>query len=102
MSYAVARLRMFGAEPRRPHESWREWTTRVLRQPPFRRVKHPGNYAYVFGLNASARRRLDKLHGGGDPYPRRDDEIARHASGRGGALPAENGDPGHSRQPKRG
>lgn len=29
------------------------------------------NYAYVFGLDAGARRRLAEMHDGGKPYPHR-------------------------------
>lgn len=69
ITYAVRRLRDFGAPARQPGDSWGDWTARVLRQPPFRRIKHPGNYAYVFGLNAGTRARLEEIHGGGQPYP---------------------------------
>lgn len=67
--YAIRRLLEYGAHPRRPGESWADWTTRVTVLPPFRRVKHPGNFAYVFGLDGAASRQLETLHDGGLPYP---------------------------------
>lgn len=71
IDYAVARLLSYGAPPRRPGEAWRTWTDRVLRLPIFRRIRHPGNFAYVFGLDRRTATRLSTLHDGGSPYPRR-------------------------------
>jgi hypothetical protein len=72
--YAIRRLVEYGAEPRRPMETWSDWVARITRLPPFRRIKHPGNYAYVFGLDDPARDQLAALHDGGLPYP-----AQRHA-----------------------
>lgn len=58
---AAARLVAAGADPRRPGEEPRAWLARVL--PSFRRVRHPGNHAYVWRLDGE---RLASL-----PYPRR-------------------------------
>lgn len=70
MDYAVRRLLAYGAPPRARGESWSAWTGRVVRLPVFRRVRHPGNLAYVFGLDRHAAARLVDLHDGGQPYPR--------------------------------
>ncbi len=79
IGYAVRRLREYGAEPRKPGESWRDWTSRIIRQPPFRRVKHPGNYAYVFGLDDQTVSRLLAMHDGGQPYPRKSGQTCAGA-----------------------
>lgn len=71
MDYAVRRLLAYGAPPRARGESWSAWTGRVVRLPVFRRVRHPGNLAYVFGLDRHAAARLADLHDGGQPYPRK-------------------------------
>jgi hypothetical protein len=71
IGYAVRQLRAYGAPARAPGESWRAWTDRVCALPPFRRVRHPGNFAYVMGLDALATARLAALHEGGLPYPKR-------------------------------
>jgi hypothetical protein len=72
IDYAVRRLRSYGAPPRARGESWSEWTERVVRLPVFRRVRHPGNLAYVFGLDRRTTAHLADLHEGGRPYPRAD------------------------------
>lgn len=71
IDYAVRRLLDLGAERRNPREDWSTWLSRVLRPPVFRRVHHPGNYAYLFGLDAQTATRLSNLHNGGQPFPRR-------------------------------
>lgn len=70
LDYGVARLRSYGAPQRRRGESWTDWTARVLMLPIFRRVFHPGNYAYVFSLNTPTRKAVARLHEGGKPYPK--------------------------------
>jgi hypothetical protein len=70
--YAVERLRAYGAPLRVAGESWSHWTARVLCLPMFRRVRHPGNFAYIFGLDPATTARLSDLHEGGNPYPRRE------------------------------
>lgn len=69
--YAAEQLLAAGAPPREPHESLAEWVTRALRAPGFRHVRHPGNLAYVFGLDASMRSELRAAHAGGLSYPKR-------------------------------
>lgn len=44
-----------GAEPRRVGEDPRAWLARVLVEPTFRRLNHPGNLSYVFGLDREAK-----------------------------------------------
>lgn len=44
-----------GAEPRRFGEDPRAWLDRVLVEPTFRVLRHPGNLTYVFGLDRAAR-----------------------------------------------
>lgn len=68
--YAARQLLDAGAPARWPWEDLRSWVDRALRAPCFRRVRHPGNLAYVFGLTTAARRRIQALHAGGQPYPR--------------------------------
>ena len=54
-AYAARRLEAAGADPRGRHEDPRTWLDRVLRAPVFRRIRHPGNFAYAFGLDRSAK-----------------------------------------------
>lgn len=72
LDYAVRRLLGYGAPPRAPGEEWAAWVARVSRLPLFRRLRHPGNLAYVFGLDRPTSARLVNLHDGGRPYPGRD------------------------------
>lgn len=69
-AYAERQLLAAGAEPRRPHEEPAGWLRRVLREPTFRRIRHPGNFAYVFGLDRTTRTWIEAA----DialPYPRK-------------------------------
>jgi len=52
--------RSFGEEPR-------DWLARVL--PGLRRLRHPGNFTYLFGLGRVEQRRLARLHPARLPYP---------------------------------
>lgn len=70
--YAVEQLERFGVPPRRHGESWKEWRERVTALPMFRRQRHPGNFAYVFGLDTSETERLRSMHDGGQPYPKKE------------------------------
>lgn len=69
--YAQRQLLALGAPVRRSGEHPRDWLRRVRRAPGFARVRHPGNLAYVFGLDDGARRSLTELHRGGLAYPKR-------------------------------
>jgi hypothetical protein len=71
IEYAMRQLRGYGAPGRSSGESWSTWLDRVCALPLFRRVRHPGNFAYVFGLDAPTTGRLEALHRGGLPYPKR-------------------------------
>jgi hypothetical protein len=75
IDYAVARLRGYGAPARRIGEDWKAWVGRVLRPPMFRRLRHPGNFAYLFGLDPLTTANLSDLHGGGQPYARACDRL---------------------------
>jgi len=70
IGYAVDRLRQYGAPARQRGEDWRSWTERVLSLPIFRRVRHPGNYAYVFGLDGKTVADVARRYDGGYTYPR--------------------------------
>lgn len=72
--YAARQLVHLGAPPRGFGECPEAWVARIHTSPGFRRVRHPGNLAYVFGLTAKARRLIQNRHAGGLPYPRK--EIA--------------------------
>jgi hypothetical protein len=65
--YAEAQLLAAGAEERRHGEEPAAWLERVLREPLFQRLRHPGNFVYVFGLDRAAR---DRALSNALPYPR--------------------------------
>jgi hypothetical protein len=69
-AYAERQLGAAGADPREHHESRVEWIDRVLRPPTFRRLRHPGNFAYVFGLDDEAKAQIEAATDGGLPYPK--------------------------------
>lgn len=50
-AYAERALLDAGAPPRRTGEDPGEWVTRCLREAPWRRLRHPGNHAYVWPLD---------------------------------------------------
>jgi hypothetical protein len=62
---AIRALVAAGAPQRRPHEDGAAYVERALREGPFRRVAHPGNLAYVWGLDAATRAGLPEAV----PYP---------------------------------
>lgn len=68
--YAERQLIAAGADPRRCFEEPAEWLDRTLREPLFRRVRHPGNHAYVFGLDRAAKSLIASVNDGGQRYPR--------------------------------
>jgi len=51
-------LLQMGAPRRMPGEADAAWVSRALRDGPFRRLPHPGNLAYVWGLDEDARAAL--------------------------------------------
>lgn len=73
--YAAAQLRAATGVPRAAGEAPDAWVRRALRagvrSGAVRRVRHPGNLVYAFGLDGAERAALHTLHGGGRAYPRR-------------------------------
>lgn len=69
-AYAERQLTAAGADPRRPHEDPVLWLGRVLREPTFRRVRHPGNFVYAFGLDREAKASIAAANRP-LPYPRK-------------------------------
>lgn len=68
-AYAERLLIAAGAGARGFLESPADWLDRVLEPPAFRRLRHPGNFAYVFGLDREAKAAVAAVNGGGLPYP---------------------------------
>lgn len=66
--YAAAQLEQAGAPAREFGEDPRAWLERI--RPAFRSLRHPGNLAYVFSLDARTRSRVDTRWGAGSPYPK--------------------------------
>ena len=73
--YAQRQLVDAGADPRRPGEEPAAWLERLQAQGFFQRHRHPGNWAYVFGLTRLTRKRMLQLSS--VPYPKRDETIVR-------------------------
>jgi len=65
--YAELQLLAAGAGERRFGEDPAAWVDRVMAEPAFRRVRHPGNFTYVFGLDKAAR---VAAMANAQPYPR--------------------------------
>jgi len=57
VTYAVAKLVRHGAAPLRPDEDARAWLDRWLPRVT-RKLRHPGNHRYAFGLTRSTKRAL--------------------------------------------
>lgn len=55
---AYRRLIAAGAPRRQTGEDPRAYISRALTEGPFTQVRHPGNYAYVWGLDTATKRRL--------------------------------------------
>lgn len=70
--YAERLLATLGADQRQWGEDHGAWLRRVLDRPPFRRVKHPGNFAYVFGLTTESKNGIAAHLEGGRVYPKVD------------------------------
>lgn len=83
-AYAERRLISAGAEPRGFGEEPADWLRRILREPMFRRVRHPGNFAYVFSLNRTARAAVRRANPTALPFPR-----LRHVAATPFSTPAE-------------
>lgn len=63
------RLLGLGAPRRLPLEGGPAYVARALREGPFRRLRHPGNHVYCWGLDRASRRNL----GPSAPYPKQRD-----------------------------
>lgn len=73
-AYAYRQLLAMGAPARRPLESGRDYLRRALAEGPFRKVRHPGNYAYVWAIgDRRERKAFDAVARDALPYPK---EIA--------------------------
>jgi len=72
--YATAKLLELGAPARRFGEDPAEWVRRALSDGPFRKVRHPGNHAYLFAVGGSKRQRRQtaKAFPPSLPYPKAD------------------------------
>ena len=57
--YAYSQLLAAGAPPIRPGETGRGYVGRALLEGPFRKIRHPGNLAYVTQTTLS----VDDTHG---------------------------------------
>lgn len=67
---AYQRLLAAGAPARNPNEAPAAYVDRALREGPFRRVKHPGNLVYVWGVGRQAKA-TSKGFAAAQPFPRR-------------------------------
>lgn len=74
--YAERALLAAGADPRAFGEDPSAWLDRVLASPTFRRLRHPGNLVYVFGLDDSARTSIRTANPIVQPYPRPQRAVA--------------------------
>lgn len=57
--YAYSQLLAAGAPPIRPGETGRDYVGRALLEGPFRKIRHPGNLAYVWPSATAARRIIE-------------------------------------------
>ncbi len=71
-AYAYRQMIDCGAPERLFGESWPDWVRRALNCGAFTKVKHPGNFTFVFGLDMKANAVLRKRHPKRIPYPRKD------------------------------
>lgn len=69
VDYACKSLEAMGAPPRARHEDGAAYVRRALESGAFRKLRHPGNHIYVWGLD----RRTRKALGCGEEYPRREE-----------------------------
>lgn len=70
-AYAYDQLVAAGAPPRHPHEPGPAYVTRALAEGPFRRMRHPGNHAYVFAIgDRRSRRETIRTLSPALPYPK--------------------------------
>jgi len=79
--YAYGQLIAAGAPPIRPGESGRDYVGRALDEGPFRKVRHPGNLAYVWP-SATAPRRITESFPPSLPYRKAFDTLVNPSAGR--------------------
>lgn len=72
IDYALKLLERLGAPARAPGEEVDAYVHRALQSDAFERVRHPGNFVYLFGLTHTARDLIKTRHVR-LPYPKRDD-----------------------------
>lgn len=66
--YASQQIEAAGAPPRGHLEDPSDWLRRVLVEPAFIKIRHPGNYAYALGLDRAVNQNLKPR---ALPYPKR-------------------------------
>jgi len=79
--YTYNQLRAAGAPRRRPNEPGHTYVTRALTDGAFRRMRHPGNLAYVWAT-ANAERWVEEGFAPQLPYPKAFNTILRPRSSR--------------------
>lgn len=70
LNYAIDDFLASGAAPREPGEGLRAWVARALADPRFRRLRHPGNYVYLFALDREAKRLIERQNPERLAYPK--------------------------------
>lgn len=68
--YAIEQLRSAGVPSPQASESPAVWLSRMYQAGVLRRVRHPGNFADVFGLSRAAKSAVFTHARGGKPYPK--------------------------------
>lgn len=68
------RLLELGAPARRESEDWSAYVPRALADGPFRRLRHPGNLAYVWAVGAGQRETAARFPAA-QPYPKRHAQL---------------------------
>lgn len=71
-AYAYRQMLDAGAPERETGESWPDWVRRALDCGAFTKVRHPGNHAFLFGLDMKAKAVLRKRYPAPLPYPKKD------------------------------
>jgi len=76
IDYALRQLLAMGAPERHSRESGADYVQRALSCGAFRRMRHPGNHCYTWGLTKGARRRLPDPQPKAGEYPRSIDTVS--------------------------
>jgi hypothetical protein len=77
-AYVERRLQAFGARPRQPDESGREWLSHALVEVGARLLRHGGCHRFAFRLGSPSARRATWIALPGLPYPKRSDPLGAH------------------------